>query len=143
MRSFIFHKHKNISNADEVLQHVNFWLNDAANGSYTITLERAKTPRSNPQNRLMWLWFACIANAWTEAIGTHAFTPQDVHDAYCLLFLPIDTPKGRIAGHTSTLTAQQMTDFLNNVQADALSEYGIQLPNPEEQYFYIWAKQYQ
>ena len=54
----------------------------------------------------------------------------------------MDTPRGRIAGHTSGLTTEQMTEFLNKVQADAASEYGITLPNPEDLYFEMWAEQY-
>ena len=89
----------------------------------------------------MWLWFTCIAKSWSEATN-RTFTSQDVHDAYCLMFLPIQTPKGAVAGKTSGLTTEQMTEFLNKVQSDAASEYGITLPNPEDRYFEIWAKQY-
>jgi hypothetical protein len=47
-----------------------------------------------------------------------------------------------IAGSTKGLTTEQMTEFLNQVQADAATEYGITLPNPEDMYFEVWAKQY-
>lgn len=141
MKHIKFIKQRGQSNAEAVLPQVQMWLNDATNGEYTIRFERAKKPRSNDQNRLMWLWFTCIARSWSEATG-YVYTKDDVHDTYCTLFLPIDTPRGRIAGHTSGLTTEQMTDFLNKVQADAASEYGITLPNPEDLYFEMWAEQY-
>lgn len=142
MKSVRFFKQRGQSNAETVLPQVQMWLNDATNGEYTIRFERAKKPRSNDQNRLMWLWFTCIAKSWSEATGK-AFTSQQVHDTYCALFLPVDTPRGRIAGHTKGLTTEQMTEFLNKVQADAASEYGITLPNPEDLYFEMWAQQYE
>jgi hypothetical protein len=141
MKTARYIKARNSNNADEVMQAVKLWLSDAMNGEYTLVLERAKSPRSNNQNRLMWLWFTCIAKSWSEATG-QTFTAQTVHDVYCRLFLPMETPRGRIAGHTNKLSVEQMTEFLDKVQADAASEYGIQLPNPEDMYFEVWAKQY-
>lgn len=141
-KSILVNKSKNQTlNVSEILAQVELLLSDATYGTYLLTFERAKKPRSSEQNRLMWLWFTCIAKSWSEATN-RAFTSQDVHDAYCLMFLPIQTPKGAVAGKTSGLTTEQMTEFLNKVQADAASEYGITLPNPEDRYFEIWAKQY-
>lgn len=141
-KSILVNKSKNQTlNVSEILAKVEVMLSDATYGTYLLTFERAKKPRSSEQNRLMWLWFTCIAKSWSEATN-RTFTSQDVHDAYCLMFLPIQTPKGAVAGKTSGLTTEQMTEFLNKVQADAASEYGITLPNPEDRYFEIWAKQY-
>lgn len=141
-KSILVHKSKNQTlNVSEILAQVELLLSDATYGTYLLTFERAKKPRSSEQNRLMWLWFTCIAKSWSEATN-RTFTSQDVHDAYCLMFLPVQTPKGAVAGKTSGLTTEQMTEFLNKVQADAASEYGITLPNPEDRYFEIWAKQY-
>lgn len=141
-KSILVNKIKNQTlNVSEILAQVELLLSDATYGTYLLTFERAKKPRSSEQNRLMWLWFTCIAKSWSEATN-RTFTSQDVHDAYCLMFLPIQTPKGVIAGKTSGLTTEQMTEFLNKVQSDAASEYGITLPNPEDRYFEIWAKQY-
>ena len=141
-KSILVNKSKNQTlNVSEILAQVEVMLSDATYGTYLLTFERAKKPRSSEQNRLMWLWFTCIAKSWSEATN-RTFTSQDVHDAYCLMFLPIQTPKGAVAGKTSWLTTEQMSEFLNKVQADAASEYGITLPNPEDRYFEIWAKQY-
>lgn len=118
------------------------WLTFMGNGTYVLTLTRKQDKRSVSQNRLMWLRFTVIAEAWSEAAG-RTFTPQEVHDAYCIMFLPKEAPNGmRYAGSTSGLTTEQMTIFLDQVQADAQTEYGITLPNPDDLQFEAWAEQY-
>lgn len=111
------------------------WLNSQlamkANGVYELTLQKQTRRRSLDQNRLMWLWFTIIAEQWSEACG-YAITSQNVHDTYCLLLLPVTTPKGTVGGTTKGLTTEQFTDFLNKVQADVAAEYGIELPQPDD-----------
>lgn len=112
------------------------WLDKSVkwitNGSYTLNICRKVRKRSLAQNRLMWLWFACIE----RETGQPA---HDLHDYYCLAYLPKDIadPKTgeavRVGGHTSTLTTAAFTDFLNKVQADAATELGITLPTPEDE----------
>lgn len=102
------------------------------NGRYTITISREKEPRSIEQNALMWLWFSCIEHE----TGTPR---QDVHDYYCQKFLRRTicwngTDKMVVEG-TSRQNKDRMTTFLNQVQADALTEFGIVLPNPEDRFF--------
>jgi hypothetical protein len=140
-RVLIVNKERGLLDARAALKTIALWLQTCANGKYTIAMKRVQEKRSNPQNRLMWSWFTIIAQAWSEATG-RTFTQQDVHDAYCLMFLPVDTPKGRIAGSTSSLSQEQMTEFLNNVQADAQTEYGIQLPSGEDIFFAELAAEY-
>ena len=43
---------------------------------------------------------------------------------------------------SSRLNTQRMTNFLDNIKADAASELGIQLPLPEDRYFEQFIKQY-
>lgn len=121
---------------------LNQWFDALPNGLYLLTIKRVNPHRSISQNNLMWAWFTCIAEAWTEATD-RPFTAQDVHDSYCLLLLPKRTPKGNVGGSTSRLTTEEMTNFLNRVQADAAAEYGITLPSPDDQYFEAWYSQYQ
>ena len=102
------------------------------NGRYTVTFTKEKDPRSVDQNNLMWMWFTCVSNE----TGTPV---QDVHDYYCAKFLrkTIDwngTIRTIVEG-TRRLAKDRMTDFLNQVQADALSELGIRLPLPEDRFF--------
>ena len=109
------------------------------NGQYTITITRRREPRSVDQNALMWLWFTCIE--------TETGTPrQDVHDYYCKTFL---TKRIDWNGHgeivvegTSKLSKERMKWFLDAVQADALTEFGIRLPLPEDKYYQEFCERY-
>lgn len=102
------------------------------NGRYIITIAREKEPRSLDQNALMWLWFTCIESE----TGTPR---QDVHDYYCMRFLRREIvwngSQRTIIEGTSKLTKDRMTTFLNEVQADAATEFGISLPNPDDRFF--------
>lgn len=102
------------------------------NGRYIITIAKEKEPRSLDQNALMWLWFTCIESE----TGTPR---QDVHDYYCMRFLRREIvwngSQRTIIEGTSKLTKDRMTTFLNEVQADAATEFGISLPNPDDRFF--------
>lgn len=102
------------------------------NGRYVVTIVREKEPRSIDQNNLMWLWFTCIE----QETGT---SRQDVHDYYCAMFLRRmimwNGQQRTVIDGTSKLSKERMTEFLNNVQADAATEFGIRLPLPEDRYF--------
>ena len=99
------------------------------NGQYTITIARRKDPRSIDQNSLMWLWFTCIE----AETGTPR---EDVHDYYCKMFLrkyiEWNGHSEIVVCGTSKLSKNEMTNFLEKVQADALGEFGIRLPLPED-----------
>lgn len=113
-----------------------------SNGDWTVAITKKREGRTNAQNALMWVWFNIIAQAWSEASG-RVFTPENVHNAYCQLFLPVTTPKGvNLAGETKNLSKDEMTEFLNRVQADAQMEYGISLPSGEDLYLEQWADSY-
>lgn len=109
------------------------------NGSYTITISKDIKKRTLDQNRLMWLWFACIESE----TGT---LKQDVHDYYCSLFLSrtiiVNDVEKQVVTGTSKLSVEQMTDFLNKVQSDVNSEFGIQLPNPDDLVFQAFEQNY-
>ena len=114
------------------------WL---TNGRHTLEIKRSVRKRSLAQNRLMWLWFACIE----QETGQYA---QDIHDYYCLRFLRrevTDLSTGAmvaVPGHTSALSAEAFTDFLNKVQADAATELGITLPVPDDEGFQDFEDEY-
>ena len=140
-RLVVYNKDRYTNNSSEVIERVMLWLSTALNGNYTIEMKRFGDKRSISQNKLMWLWFKAIADAWSEATGK-VFTKDEVHDAYCQMFLPIDTPKGRVGGSTSGLSTEEMSEFLDRVNADASSD-GIELLNPEDNFFEQWAAQYE
>lgn len=104
-------------------------LDFAANGEHLLVFRKPERRRSNDQNALAWLWFTCIA----EETGS---SKDDVHDHYCMKFLrrPIvfNGREEMSMRGTSGLTTAEMKQFLDMVQADAASELGIILPDPED-----------
>lgn len=104
------------------------------NGERVLSLEKRRTGRSLSQNRLFWLWMACIA----DETGSEK---QDIHDHYCRKFLMRNIEfNGRpeqVMMTTSQLDKETFTYFLNRVQTDAASELGIRLPSPEDE---AWAE---
>ena len=97
---------------------------------YEIVISRKKEKRSVSQNSLMWMWFECLAQETGH-------TKEQFHEHYCCMFLkklsPIDGQM--VVGGTSALTKEVFTDFLNNVQADAATYFGVILPTPEDLYW--------
>lgn len=102
------------------------------NGTYSIEVKKVTEKRTVSQNALMWMWFSCIE----RETGTPM---QDVHDYYCKKFLcrvvHIGERMEKVVGETKRMNTQQMTEFLNKVQADAATELGITLPRPEDRFF--------
>ena len=102
------------------------------NGTYHITIKKVSEKRSIAQNDLLWMWMSCIEN--------ETGTPKDeVYMYYCKRFLMKTTTIGqrseRIYLTSSKLNTEQMTTFLNQIQADALQELGITLPTPQDRFF--------
>jgi hypothetical protein len=113
-------------------QELPYVFSTLANGTYTLTIKRASEKRSISQNDLMWMWFQCISN--------ETGTPRDdIYMYYCKKFLMKTITVGgrmeRIYTTSSKLTVVEMTNFLNQIQADAASELGITLPLPADRFF--------
>lgn len=141
MRKIVVNKENGALDYPAAINTITLWLQTCTNGRYTITMKRCQQKRSNPQNNIMWVWFAYIADVWTKATG-RVFTKEDVYNAYCTLFLPKETPKGRVAGSTSSLSQEEFSEFLDRVRQDALESYGINLPNAEDNFFAALAEEY-
>lgn len=109
------------------------------NGTYTITIKRATEKRTLAQNDLMWLWFTCIE----RETGT---PKEDVYNYYCKKFLQKQIRMGdrlvMVNETSSRLNTQQMSDFMNKIQADAATELGIQLPLPTDRYYDAFCEAY-
>lgn len=110
-----------------------------SNGQYVITIKRMNTKRSIAQNDLMWMWFECIS----RETGT---SRDDIYMYYCKKFLCkiiiIGEKREKIYSTSSKLNTEQMTEFLNNIQADAAQEFGIRLPQPEDRFFEAFYQQF-
>ena len=65
---------------------------------------------------------------------------------YCKKFLMKTIKVGerweRIYTTSSKLNMEQMTEFLNKIQADAAQELGITLPQPEDRFFEQFYQQF-
>lgn len=110
-------------------QELAYLFSTLANGTYSITVKKVQEKRSIAQNDLMWMWLTCIENE----TGTNK---DEIYMYYCKKFLMKTVSVGqkmeRIYMTTSKLNTEQMSDFLNKLQADALSELGIRLPTPQD-----------
>ena len=120
-------------------QELPYLFSTLANGTYSITVKKVQEKRSIAQNDLMWMWMTCIQN--------ETGTPKDeVYMYYCKKFLMRTVKVGekmeRIYMTTSKLNTEQMTEFLNKVQADALSELGIRLPTPQDKFWEAFYQDY-
>jgi hypothetical protein len=118
-----------IRNRDCALRQLETLLGTIRNGEYDLTLSRKEKKRTPAENRLFWLWMACIEHE----TGT---SKEDCHDYYCTRFLQRHTIVGgketTVVGGTSKLNTFQFSVFLDNIQADAAGEFGITLPNPDD-----------
>lgn len=120
-------------------QELPYIFSTLANGTYTITIKRASEKRSISQNDLMWMWMQCISS--------ETGTPKDdIYMYYCKKFLmktvTIGNRMERIYTTSSKLNTVEMTNFLNQIQADALTELGITLPLPTDRFFECFYQQY-
>lgn len=92
-------------------------------GRYRLVIEPYAEPASVPQRRLMFMWFAHIA----LLTGS---TKREVHDYYCEKFLDDFKPS------TRGMSNLQLTHFMKQIQADAMVEFNIRLPDPEDKDVY-------
>ena len=110
------------------------------NGVYTITIKRKTEKRSIAQNDLMWLWLTCIE----RETGT---PKEDAYLYYCKKFLlkriTFADRLETIYTTSSKLNTEEMTAFLNKIQADAAMELGIALPSPDDLYWETFLQTYQ
>lgn len=109
------------------------------NGTYTITIKKASEKRTIDQNKLMWMWLACIER--------ETCTPkEDIYMYYCKKFLQKTIQVGerleRIYNTSSHLNTEQMSEFLTKIKVDAKTELGIDLPEPKDQFFEDFYQQF-
>jgi len=108
---------------------------------WSISIKIKREIRSLPQNRLYWLWLACICD---ETGGDR----DEIHLELKRRFLPLKTVKG-LSGEvtkpisTTELDTKQFTDYLEKIQIMMLRDYGITLPNPSDLIFSSFVENYQ
>ena len=98
---------------------------------YTVEIKLRRQPRSVNQNRLYWMWLACIMHETGE-------DKERLHEFFKQHFLGVfvqsvfDKYQVAVPPSTKGLDTKQMTDYLERVQQFAASELGIVLPNPQD-----------
>lgn len=126
----------------DILGVVQMWIGGASTGTWVLKMEKKPVQRSISQNALMWIWFDAIAKEWTEATD-RTYTKDMVKEMFTAKYLPMETPMGIVGKSTSTLSVDEMAEFLTKVQAHAASEWGISLLSPQDKMFYEWQSQYE
>lgn len=114
------------------------------NGEYVATIEpkaqwERRQPRTLSQNALLHVWFKHISIALNQKYGDDYWTADKVKDYFAMLYATDEvTPEGRPwrkPVSTSKMTKRQMTEYMEKIQAEMLTEHGIRVPLPEDERF--------
>lgn len=106
-----------------------------------IVIEDSKNTRSLAQNSLLWLWNGEIQRFMSEHSGVNA-SAYDWHDTMVERLCPPKVeqkklPNGEVLTvvkrqRTSKFNIQQMTDYLEKLDAYCASSLGLLLPHPND-----------
>lgn len=90
-----------------------------------VTVSQHKTKRHNQQNRLYWSVLRQIAEQ--AMVGGRQYSDECWHEWFKGHFLGfVDLPGGRKVGESTTkLSVSEFADYVNKVQAYAISELGV------------------
>lgn len=136
----VYHVHKSSGSVNDqrtVAQLLNF----VPNGEYVITVEtkqqwNRRQGRTNDQNALMWAYFRDAAKVLNDYTGDTYWDSRRLHDYLCNMWRVDDiTPEGEVWSkpmRTSQLSKAKMTEFLKRVQAWLATEYGCDVPLPDD-----------
>lgn len=148
-----------IVKSEEVIDSIADFLREEIPGEtpLEVTVRPFKTNRSMSQNSLYWIWVGIIADEF-------GWTKEEVHEDLKGRFLSLiyerDNPvfaetmqairkvyeegyyqEGRSLHNqvirltsTTTATIKQFTEYLNDIERDAISK-GLVLPHPEDRYY--------
>lgn len=111
-----------------VIRWVDSTFNELEEGTYTISIDKAKKKRSLDQNALFHKWCRVVSKDTGASM-------KDVKDYFKTRFLIRENPLGGgyIVGSTSDLSMKEFKHFMDEVHAEAASEFGIDLPTPEDE----------
>ncbi len=94
-------------------------IDNLPDGKYNIYIVKKNQISSVPQRKLFWMWMTYL-EYWSGE------SRVKWHDHYCNLFL---APEDRSIRCLSTAA---MSNFMQQIQADALAEWNVNLPSPED-----------
>jgi len=91
-----------------------------------VTIKKRQKKRSNPQNN--WYW-ACVVAIPAEHFG---YLPEEMHDAYKLMFLKEGNPDKPVTLKSTTrLSTVEFNEYVEKCR-QWCAEQGIYIPNPDE-----------
>ena len=103
---------------------------------WTVKIEVKKVIRSISQNRLYWLWVACISHETGNS-------KDMIHQTLGMMFLPRVIGKlGVEPVSTTILDTVQFKKYLDEVNLWANEFLGITLPNPDDLHFSEFYEKY-
>lgn len=107
---------------------------------YDVTVKIHRDKRTVDQNRLLFLWIGCISHET-------GYFKDEVHEIFKKKFLGTETfemwgEKVERVRSTTSLDTKQFSHYLEKIQQFASSEMGIILPDPKDQYFEQFYRQY-
>lgn len=94
-------------------------VNDLPYGTYNIYVAEADYKTTASQRKLFWMWMGCMEQ-WS---GTSRI---EWHDYYVKKFLP------PYKHGISDISTKAMYEFMEMVQSDAITEWGVTLPLPRD-----------
>lgn len=102
-------------------------LGTLPNGSYNVAITPWKRRRSLDQNALMWKWYSCLEDAFGQP-------KEDWHSYFKARYLArhaqVAGKEVSFPGSTAALTRQEMSRYMEQIQAHVATEWGITLPLP-------------
>jgi hypothetical protein len=107
---------------------------------YSVSISQKREIRTLPQNKLYWLWIACICDETGNDKDTlHEFFKMKFLEGG---FVELFNDSFWMNGSTKRLNTKQFTNYLDLIQGFASAELGIVLPNPEDLYFADFYERY-
>ena len=113
-----------------------------------VSVCELKASRSNAQNRLLWKWNGCIQQHMREAFGQTA-SDEEWHDILVSKLCPsevhpVTLPDGtryRVGrARTSKFKVDQMTQYLELLDAYCAENLNLLLPHPQDLVYAIWGE---
>ncbi|HPW67804.1 MAG TPA: hypothetical protein PLS84_12085 [Salinivirgaceae bacterium] len=123
-------KINNKANLENVFALMKLRVNLLTNGEYIVTINRIKSHRTIPQNKLYRLWLKLIADETGH-------TDNDLHAYFKAAFLEkqykvVFSEQVEIDASTTRLSTKEFTTFLDNIYLFASETLGIILPKPDD-----------
>ena len=94
-------------------------------GRYVVEVKKWRRPRSTNANRLLWMWYNCIAKETGK-------DPTDIHEYCKSVFCPrMELWDTKIRKSTTRLDSAEFTRYLDQIEMWARDTLDITLPRPD------------